>query len=326
MALLALLLTAAIPDLPQHYLMYGTIDSDDGSVPFVVGVTPQRAISGMVSQSGDAGFVYSGAHERRLQVGLDLDNPKTMQSPSGKVTALLLNNSPGGSTPDAQRAAVEMASFSRVPFALFFSCGYVGVTADQVGGKGTHRNNCGVLNVENSGGIQRITFEQQATDLLTVRLPDQTLDRTTHPFSAGLTKVWYETKFSPAFDGTQTSWTCDCLRERESKDGKVERSKSQVVVTSFTTELSAVEKGIDQFLQLIPEGEPVAAYDHDPLSYVWRDKKVALHLDKSAISVAADSEFRSGSNRRWLLLVLCVGVIGTLSFFWLRARASFSDK
>ncbi len=329
MSAIAVVLLALSPaEIPQQYMMYCRIDSRIGdseeSCPFAIAVTPTRALMAGV-RATSAGFSYTGAHERRVQVTLEPDDKMTVERPSGQVTAVLLSATTVQPTAAGHRGAIEYSQFGPCPFALFFSSDYLGIQPDQVAKGGISRNRCGELRVQldSAGAIRHIEFEQNESDLLTVRLAEQTLAKTTFPFPAGLKRVFYEATFSPPFDGTATSWECSCVRERVSRADEVERAETRVIVTRFTTDPAEIEKGIGEYLALIPNGYRVRPTGgKDPVSYVWQDGKVVRHLDNSAIAIAAEAEFQKSTSTRWkwLLLLLSVPAIAGLIVVWRRRQ------
>ena len=294
--------------IPNQYWMSGRVVSADGTADdsFVVAVSDRRCVSARKGGSS-ASMQYTGAHARSVQIDWTPASATGALSPSdGDLQYVLLSGDVVGKTQNAHLSAVQMASYDNVPFALFFSCDYVGVEVEHVKGN-AYRNQCGSLRVDRDArGIQRIVFQQEQQDLLTARLPDQTLEKTTHPYPEGRKRIRYETEFSPSFSSVSTQWVANCLWSCETMSGAIHTVRNRVVVDEFITDVDLVSQRIDEFVAFVPDGHPVKSVGNDPLSYVWQEGKVIRHLDNSSVAIAAEAEFQQAKSWRWLWLLLAV--------------------
>lgn len=312
----------ALATTPPEYVAIGQIQTQKGEYPFVVAITKTRALSGYVTAPDKATFSVAGVHKRRVDFGLKTDSLQMGSSDTSFKYAVLTTDEADDS-PEGCRSAIQMARFSKFPFAVFLGYDYVGIDSLDIAGGGSLTNQCGTLRIQTApnGGIQKVEFEQQESDLLTIRLPEQTLALTTHPHASGLKSVRYETTFSPPFDGTHAAWEADCTYSLTTRDGKEEVERTKVIVTHFTTDPDEVNKRLDQYLKLIPNGEVLQTSTRDPITHVWQDGKVVRHLDKSAVAIAANAEFARSTSRRWLWLLLAITGMVSVTAFWVRRQS-----
>ncbi|MBL8809084.1 MAG: hypothetical protein JNM43_02805 [Planctomycetaceae bacterium] len=304
---------------PPEYFAIGQIQSQKGEYPFVVAIAKNRALSGYITPPDKATFSIAGVHKRRVDFGLKTESLQIGSSDVSFKYAVLTKDETDDS-PTGHWSAVQTARFSKFPFAVFLGSEYVGIESLSVAGNGRFANQCGTLRVQTApnGGIQKVEFEQQESDLLTIKLPKQTLALTTHPHASGLKDVRYETTFTPPFDGTHPAWEADCIYSVTPRDGQQEVDQIKVIVTHFTTDPDEINKRLDQYLSLIPNGEVLQTSQRDPITHVWQDGKVVRHLDNSAVAIAADAEFAKSTSRRWLWLLLVITGMVCVTAFWVR--------
>lgn len=320
-------MTAAFGDVPDEFLMVGHYESSGRTSPFIIAITKERSFAGSVGGYGSASFFYSGAHERRVQIDWPEPFPVDLKPRGVEVSYVLLSDHKNERASDGYLKPVGLPGASQFNFGVMLQSDYVGISTENIRNNDTYRNKCGVLRVQRTsrGAIKTITFDQEESDLLTVRLPDQTLAQTTHPYKAGRKSMSLTTSFTPPFDQTSQQWMADCSWTCVTKDNQTIHNTYRVVVDEFSRDLKTINQRIDEYLALIPNGFKVRAVGDDPISYIWRDGKVVRNLGNAATAIAAEAEFKSSSSQRWLWLTGLLILVALLAIFWIRRKPEASS-
>jgi hypothetical protein len=337
-ALFAPVLAASFP--PDRYVLVGAARctnavrypnrSTGDNVQFVVALAETRGLVGWSKNKGEERYLFLGhtADEPTLVLGF--------RSAAGE--SLLESHMPcrevgiqgGWSDRSSRFVSAQVAAFEDYPFAVFFSCSVVGVSADDIssmlskpGRSVSAQSRCGKLTITKGNGLESIAFVQDAEDLITSHPPEvKVRDFKSKALPEGLNRILYRCDFAPPLtERSAAPWVSTCSIVNESLGGTAVRADFEISILEFSTDERRINKVIDSVLKRIPDGERIQSAE--PIEYVWNGGQVVRRIDPAALQSAESLEFGSGRRMptwRILVLVNLLAVAAVIFLLFVRRR------